>query len=475
MGLSKIKSIHLIAVCGMGMGSLAGLLKSSGYQVSGSDEQFYPPMSLQLEELGVELKLGYKPENLNHNPDLVIVGNAVSKGNPEVEEMLAKGMPYMSLPQALAEFYLKEKQPIVIAGTHGKTTTSALISWLLEAGGMEPGFMIGGILKNYGRSYKVGQGKYFVVEGDEYDSAFFDKGPKFLHYQPGTAIITGIEFDHADIYKDLAEIKKAFAQFILSLPEQGQLMVCEDDNNLRELVGQELAGKIQARLVSYGLETKAGWQAQDIRLDQSGSHFVICKDGEPIRELHSPLWGRHNIQNIVCAIGTAYSLGITWEKVEEGLKTFKGVKRRQEIVAEINGITIIDDFAHHPTAVRETILATKARFPQQRLWTVFEPRTNTSKRNIFQEAYSQSFDGAKKIIIADVYRPDKIKAEDRFSPEKLVEDLRRQGIDALHISGTFNILAYLKHYLAPGDLVLIMSNGSFDRLPYRLGAELAAR
>lgn len=473
MDLSGIKYIHLIAVCGMGMGSLAGLLKSSGYLVSGSDEQFYPPMNLQLQELGIDLKLGYKPENLHPNPDLVIVGNAVSKGNPEVEETLARGLPYMSLPQALAEFYLKGKHPIVIAGTHGKTTTSALISWLLEVGGMEPGFMIGGIVKNYDRSYKVGQGKYFVVEGDEYDSAFFDKRPKFFHYQASIAIITGIEFDHADIYQDLAEIKRAFAQFILSLPEQGRMLACGDDNNLRGLIEQELAGKVRCKIESYGLDAKDGWQARDIRFDQSGGHFVILRNGEPVCELHSPLWGRHNIQNIVAAIGVAHGVGVAWDKIEEGLKTFKGVKRRQEIVAETNGVIIVDDFAHHPTAVRETIRAINARFPNRRLWAVFEPRTNTSRRNIFQEAYRQAFDGAKKIIIADVYRPDKIKDEERFLPEKLAEDLRNKGKEALHISGISNILATLCQHLIPGDVVLIMSNGSFDHLPYKLAAELA--
>lgn len=471
MDLSGIKSIHLIAVCGMGMGSLAGLLKSSGYMVSGSDEQFYPPMSLQLQELGIDLKVGYKPENLHHSPDLVVVGNAVSIGNPEVEEMLAKGLPYMSLPQALVEFYMKGKHSIVIAGTHGKTTTSALVTWLLEVGGMEPGFMVGGVLNNYGKSYKVGQGEYFVAEGDEYDSAFFDKRPKFLHYRPDTAIITGIEFDHADIYQNLATIKKAFGQFILSLPQQGRMLACWDDDNLRDLIEQELAGKVRYPLEGYGLETKADWQAKDIRFDQKGSYFVLLNNGEPVRKLYSPVWGRYNIQNIVGAIGVVHGLGISWDQIEEGLKTFKGVKRRQEIVAETKGIIIVDDFAHHPTAVRETILAIKARFPNHRLWAVFEPRTNTSRRNIFQQDYKQAFDDAKKIIIADVYRPDKIKAEERFSPEKLVEDLRNKGKEALHISGTSNILAYLSHHLIPGDVVLIMSNGSFDHLPYKLAAE----
>jgi UDP-N-acetylmuramate: L-alanyl-gamma-D-glutamyl-meso-diaminopimelate ligase len=458
----------MIAICGMGMGSLAGLLKSAGYSVTGSDDGIYPPMSTQLESLGIEIKLGYKPENLSPAPDLVIVGNAVSRRNPEVEAMLVRGLPYMSLPQVLKKFFLSGKHSVVIAGTHGKTTTTGLIAWLLEVGNKDPGFMAGGVLNNYGTNYKVGQGDFFVVEGDEYDSAFFDKGPKFLHYQPRTAIITGIEFDHADIYRNLNEIQKAFSHFILSLPEQGRLIVCKDDNNLMSLLSQGLAAKVLCQIDTYGLSKNAYWHASDIHFEASGTHFTLLRDGRPIRKFWSPLWGRHNIQNIVGAIAVVHELGVSWDKIEEGLKTFKGVKRRQELLAVIKEITVIDDFAHHPTAVRETVQAIKECFPQRRLWAIFEPRTNTSRRNIFQDSFPKSFTKADKIIIADVYCPEKIKPEERLSPEKLAQDLRTLGKDARHISGTSNILTYLCSHLIPGDVVLIMSNGNFDQLPARL-------
>ena len=448
----------------MGMGSLAGMLKSYGYVVTGSDVGVYPPMSIQLQKLGIEVKLGYCPENLDHSPDLVIVGNAVSRNNPEVRAMLAKGLPYLSFSQALGEFFLRGKHSVVTTGTHGKTTTSALMAWLLESGRQSPSFMIGGIVQNYGRSYQLNNGSCFVVEGDEYDSAFFDKRPKFLHYRPRTAILTSIEYDHADIYPNLEAIEEAFCRFVNQIPSEGLLLACREDPRV-----WEIAQKASCRVETYGLDSSNSyWKAGRVKFDERGVRFLLSQGDEQVGWFHSPLWGKHNLLNALGTIGAAFDLGVSWEDIRIGLTHFKGVKKRQEVRGQEGGIVILDDFAHHPTAVRETIAALKLSFPDRRLWAIFEPRTNTSRRKIFQNDYAHAFDLADQIIVADVDSPQKVPPQERFSPDQLVFDLCLRGKEAIHLSGTQRIIDYLGHVLKPLDVVLFMSNGDIDNIHERV-------
>lgn len=458
LNLKDVKTIHVIAICGMGMGSLAGMLKSRDYVITGSDVDVYPPMSVQLQEMGIEVKEGYRPENLEPQPDLVIVGNAVSRNNAEVQAMLAKGLPYLSFPQALREFFLHGKHPVVITGTHGKTSTSALTAWLLESGGKPPGFMIGGILRNYDRSYQAGNGSYFVVEGDEYDSAFFDKRPKFLHYRPGTAILTSIEYDHADIYPNLEAVVEAFSQFVAGIPSEGLLLACGEDPLVKKVVHEA-----PCQVETYGLNgSDFCWGASRVTFDETGARFLLLRKSEEVGWFQSPLWGRHNLLNVLGAIGAAHHLGVRWEDIRIGLARFLGVKKRQEVRGEARGVIVLDDFAHHPSAVRETIAAVRFRFPGRRLWAVFEPRTNTSRRKIFQEAYAHSFDQADQVIVTDVNHPQKVPIQERFSSEQLVCDLRIRGKEVHHISGTQGIVDHLASSLKPSDVILFMSNGDFD-------------
>ncbi|MCI0528355.1 MAG: Mur ligase domain-containing protein, partial [Nitrospira sp.] len=353
-------NIHLIAVCGSGMGALAQMLKAAGHTVTGSDANIYPPMSTQLESAGIICKQGFSAQNINSDIDLVVVGNAVSSTNAEVQEVLKRGITYLSFPQALARFFLKDRSPIVVVGTHGKTTTSALMAWVLESAGRNPGLMIGGWAKNFKGGAKIGNGPHFVVEGDEYDTAFFDKGPKFLHYQPQWAILTSIEFDHGDIYKDMDHLRSAFRAFVKLLPPSGMLVAAHGFSDVDEVI-QGLACPV----VRYGLESLHGpplteWSARAIHPKSSGIHFEVVYQGKPFAHVDSPLLGRHNVQNALAVIAMAHQLGLSREEILHGIATFQGVKRRQEVVGMVNDIIIMDDFAHHPTAIYETLAGVRA-------------------------------------------------------------------------------------------------------------------
>jgi len=339
--MDNIKKIHLIAICGTGMSSLAGMLKSSGYDLTGSDDNVYPPVSTQLEKLGIPYFKGFKPSNLDHAPDLVIVGNVVSRGNPEVEAMLDRGLKHTSFPQALCDFYLKDKHSIVIAGTHGKTTTSAAIAWTLESAGLDPSLMVGGITRNFHSNYKLGLGKYFVVEGDEYDTAFFDKTPKFLHYRPRSALITSLEFDHADIYRDLDQIKDEFKRFIKLVPEDGLLVACVDDPRVRELVQ-----RVRAPLETYGFSPEARWRVEDLKFSERGTEFSVYQGEKRFGHFFTSLMGRHNVSNLLGAAVLLAGLGLSAEEIQEGFGTFQGVKRRQEWVGSVGDIIVLDDLDH---------------------------------------------------------------------------------------------------------------------------------
>jgi UDP-N-acetylmuramate: L-alanyl-gamma-D-glutamyl-meso-diaminopimelate ligase len=445
------------------MAALAGMLKRQGYQVSGSDQNVYPPMSLFLEKLNIPIHPGYHPRNLNPRPDLVIVGNVITRLNPEAIELANLKIPYLSLPQALRCFAMQDKKSIVICGTHGKTTTTALTSWILEKGGLDPSFMVGGIPINFQQSFKLSQGPYFVIEGDEYDTAFFDKGPKFLHYNPSIVILTSIEFDHADIYRDLEHVLTSFRKLIALIPENG-LLIANGDSSL---VLAE-AHNAQCPIITYGFDPKNDWQIRDLEIKDSQTHVKIIKQGQVWLEIVTPLYGRHNISNLLSAMALANYLHLEHAHIKNALLDFKGVKRRQEIRGEKQGILVLDDFAHHPTAVFETIRAVKERFPKRRLIAVFEPRSNSSRRNVFQEPYTLAFDQADLIMIPEPSLMEKIPPLERFSALKLVQDLQKKGLKAFYASNTTQLLEEILSQAQKGDVILVMSNGSFDNMIEKL-------
>lgn len=461
--------IHMSAICGMGMGSLAQLLKASGHEVGGSDASCYPPMSTLLTQVGIEIKNGFAPEHIGADTDLVIIGNAVRRDNPEVAETMRRGLKYFSFPQALEEMYIKGRTSVVVAGTHGKTTTCSLIAWILHHAGLSPGFLIGGVLRNFGASSALGNGKHFVVEGDEYHTAFFDRAPKFLHYRPRIGILTSVDFDHADIFSGIDDCEKAFAKFAALVPRDGRLIACGDSAKVRKVC---TGG---APVEFYGFGDGSEWRIADYRAGGNGASFTIVSDGrEPVR-INSPLAGKHNALNAAAAFAVARGLGVPPAGICEAIAGYKGVKRRQEVRGIVDDIVVIDDFAHHPAEVHETIAALKERYAERRLWAVWEPRTNSSRRNFFQDDYPAAFLKADRVVIAGVYHPEQIEPERRFSPEKLVADLRGKGVTARVIDAVDDIISTLSGELASGDIVLIMSNGSFGGIHERVLAALRER
>ncbi|MBN1847192.1 MAG: UDP-N-acetylmuramate:L-alanyl-gamma-D-glutamyl-meso-diaminopimelate ligase [Deltaproteobacteria bacterium] len=457
------KRIHLMGICGTGMASLAGMLKHQDFSISGSDANVYPPMSDFLASLSIPVSEGYSPQNLHANPDLVVVGNVISRQNPETVELAAKGIPYISMPQALQHFAMKGKKPIVIAGTHGKTTTSSLASWVLESAGMDPGFMIGGIPKNFDQNFKLGHGPYFIIEGDEYDTAFFDKGPKFLHYAPWITILTSIEFDHADIFRDLNHVIHVFHQLIDLIPPDGLLIANGDDPIIKEE-----SRRARCRVVMYGFRSGLDWQPSHISFHDARTHMTSLYQNKEYVPISTPLYGEHNISNLLSIVALSEYLKIPLPTLYKALDNFHGVKRRQEILGEKRGILVMDDFAHHPTAVEKTISAVKQRYDSRRLIAVFEPRSNSSRRNIFQEKYGTAFDHADIVMIPEPPMMDKIDPKERFSSTKLVDDLISRGIKAMYFPDTSRLLNELLDQGQEGDIILIMSNGSFDHLHQRL-------
>jgi UDP-N-acetylmuramate: L-alanyl-gamma-D-glutamyl-meso-diaminopimelate ligase len=462
------RHIHLIAICGVGMSALAGMLQARGFRVTGSDQNVYPPMSTQLAALGIELRQGFSPNHLADRPDLVVVGNAVSQSNPEVQAMLAQGLPCLSFPQALAEFFLEDRHPIVVAGTHGKTTTASLMAWVLESAGLDPSYMIGGIPRNFGTNYKLGTGAFFVVEGDEYDTAFFDKGPKFLHYRPRSAILTSVEFDHADIYRDLNHVKAAFQRFVHILPSDGYLAAGVDFPYVLDVLAS-----VPCRWEGYGFSARANWQAVNVEAEAEVTRFLVQYQNQRIGTMCWRLVGRHNIQNALAVIAVAHRLGLSFDDICQGVQSFVGVKRRQEVRGVVREITLIDDFAHHPTAIRETLAALRARYNGHRLWAIFEPRSATSRRATFQEDFVEAFAEADGVVIAGLFNPENIPSEARLSPERLAQDIAcRFAKEAVYLPAVDAIVDHVAAGVRPGDVVAIMSNGGFGGIHEKLLAAL---
>ena len=462
-------NIHLIGVCGTAMATLAALLKRRGHDVRGSDQGIYPPMDAFLEREGIRVLNGFRPEHITSDLSLVVVGNAISRGNPELEEVLDRKIRHCSLPEALREHFLWGARSIVVAGTHGKTTTTSLAGWLLTAAGVDPTVFVGGIALNFGEagaSYRLGHGREFVIEGDEYDSAFFDKTAKFLKYLPDIALVNNIEFDHADIYADLEAVRLAFRRLVALVPRSGLLLLGADSPDAAALRALAVSP-----VESFGLADGADWRAYDIEVADGWTRFKIEHAHEFFGAFDAPLIGLHNVRNAVGAIAVGATLGLTAGALAEGVRSFRGVKRRLEVVGRVNDITIYDDFAHHPTAVAETLAAVRAGHPGRRVWAVFEPRSASSCRRVFQQAFTEAFAAADRTVLASVFRSNLPEAE-RLSVDQLVADLKAGGHPARHISGTAAIVEAVAAEAAPGDVVVIMSNGGFDGIHGKLVSAL---
>ncbi len=469
METDGFKKIYMVGIGGIAMGTLATMLKQSGFEVAGSDQNLYPPMSTHLQTLGIALIEGFSRENpQKFNPDLFIIGNVVRRENPEAQFILSQDRPYLSMPQAVSKLFLNGRRSMVVAGTHGKSTTASLLGWVLEQGGKDPGAFIGAFLKDWGRSYRLGQGEYMVLEGDEYDTAFFDKGPKFVHYQPYIGIVTSIEFDHADIFADLETILKAFRDFVRLIPERGYLILNADDPNCTAL-----APECKGQVITYGGSHRADWHIKCTDF-HSGEVSFQLRDPRTFREetFRSKLAGRHNVWNLTAAIAAASIAGMTLESIREAVLAFSGVKRRQDVIGEFAGVLVLDDFAHHPTAVRETLLGLKLFHPERRLIAAFEPRSNSSRRNVFQELYSRSFSAADLICVKQPPGMESIPEHQRLDARRLVDDICKREKNARFFQTTDQLLGFLLQSAIPGDLIVCMSNGSFDGLTERLAAEL---
>lgn len=467
--------IHLIGVCGTAMGTLAAMLKRQGHEVSGSDEHVYPPMSDFLRAEGIQLLDGYQAAPVAGALDLVVVGNAVSRGNPELEAMLDRKQRYCSLPEAVRDFFLWRRRSIVIAGTHGKTTTTALAAWLLVHGGLDPSVLVGGIARNFGddgASYRIGDGPAFVIEGDEYDSAYFDKTAKFLKYLPDIAVINNIEFDHADIYANLDEVRLAFRRFVNLVPRSGLTLIGVDSPDAASLVRLS-----PSRVETFGLSEAADWRAHDLTVENvaaeasaaepARTRFRVTRRRDDLGWFTVALVGAHNVRNALAALAVGVDQGVPLERLRTGLEAFLGVKRRLEIVGARRGVTIYDDFAHHPTAVAETLRAVRAAWPGRRLWAVFEPRSASSCRRVFQDGFAQAFSAADRVVIASVFR-SALPEHERLSVAQLVSDLTAAGVAAFHEPDVDAIVRVVAGEAQAGDLVVIMSNGGFGGIHRRL-------
>jgi len=459
----------LIGVCGTAMATLAALLKSRGYDVRGSDQNMYPPMSDVLVQQGITTLQGYRADHIAAELDLVVVGNAISRGNPELEEVLDRKIRYCSLPEAIRDHFLWASRSIVIAGTHGKTTTTSLAGWLLTHGGADPSVLIGGIAENFESSYRVGGGRDFVIEGDEYDSAFFDKTAKFLKYLPDIVVVNNIEFDHADIYPDLDAIRLAFRRLVNLVPRRGLLILGADN-------ADALALKTNARckVETFGLANGCDWQAHDLQVTSASTRFGVRRAGTTVGTFEVPLLGAYNVRNALAALAVGAAAGLNTDTMAEGLRRFKGVRRRLQHRGTADGVEVYDDFAHHPTAIAETLEGVRSAYPDRRIWAIFEPRSATSCRRVFQSDFASALAKADRVVLPAVFR-SALPENERLSPEALAGDLKAAGVEARYIPEVPEIVRTVSKEARSGDLVIVMSNGGFDDIHQKLLTALEAR
>jgi len=459
---------HLIGVCGTAMASLAGMLQACGHLVTGSDQNVYPPMSTMLEDLGIKVMHGFDSSHLSPAPDCVIVGNAIPRGNPEVEEALNRKLLYRSQAEVVKEEFIRGKHCLAVAGTHGKTTTTSIASWVVDQGGLNPSFLIGGIAQNFGSSFRVADSDYVIIEADEYDTAYFDKGPKFMHYLPELAIVNNIEFDHADIYSDLDAVKVAFRRFMNLVPGNGRLIAGWDSPNVRTVV-ESMGSKLFTRVETFGISDQAKWQLRNVDFSSGLSRFEVYCENQAWGEFESPLLGEFNLLNCLAVIIAADAWGLSLDQIRNALASFKNVKRRAEVRGERRGILVIDDFAHHPTAVRETLRALRAKYSDKRLVAVFEPRSWSSRLAVFQDDYAKAFESADYVVIASVFDSQKVTEKGpALDTAQLIEAISKQNRTALALPGADEIVAHLVPELRTGDVVAIMSNGGFGGIHEKL-------
>lgn len=472
---STPRHIHLIGICGTAMASLAGLLQLQGHRITGSDKAAYPPMSDLLRSLGIPILEPYAEANLDSVPDLVVVGNALSRGNPEIERILDQRIPFISMSALLHEEFLAGRESLVVAGTHGKTTTTSMLAWIYQYASAsdperEPSFLIGGVAENFGTSFQLRPTRTFIIEGDEYDTAFFDKGPKFLHYFPDALILTHVEFDHADIYANLDAVKVAFKRLVNLVPRRGLIVAYDGSANVSECVANAFC-----RVERYGFSTEADWQLRNLRHEDGLTRWELWHKGSRWAELEMQLAGEHNALNATAAVALAAGQGLTKDAIVAALASFKSVKRRLEVRDLIDGITIIDDFAHHPTAIRETLRALRSVYPQSRLWAVLEPRSNTLRRKVLEQDLIESLRLADRVILAGVYQQQRIPDAERLHPEDVVDALNATGTPAELHPGADAIVDCLAPQLQSGDVVAILSNGGFEGIYEKLPARLRQR
>jgi UDP-N-acetylmuramate: L-alanyl-gamma-D-glutamyl-meso-diaminopimelate ligase len=463
------KHIHLIGICGTAMASLAGMLQQRRFRVTGSDAAAYPPMSDFLAALNIPLSQPFAAANLDPKPDLVVVGNAISRGNTELERVLDERIPLCSLPQILHDEFLLGKEVLVVAGTHGKTTTTSMLAWIFETARLQPSFLIGGIAENFGSSFQLREGKHFIIEGDEYDTAFFDKGPKFLHYFPDRIILTSVEFDHADIYKDLDAVETAFKRLVNLVPQRGRIVAFDSGSSVEKCIARAFCP-----VERYGSTGKADWKITNLGLEPAGTKWSVLHRGEPWADFEFALGGEYNVWNATAAAALAASCGISKDDISKAFKTFQSVKRRLQVRAEVNGITIIEDFAHHPTAIAGTLTALRSRYPGSRVWTILEPRSNTLRRNVLQQELAKSLALADEAVVAQIFKSDAIPENERLDVAKLTAEVKANGGRARFAPDVDGIVQLVAPEMRSGDVVAILSNGGFDgiyeKLPQRLKA-----
>ncbi len=460
---SQIHSVHFVGICGTAMASAAAALRQKGVQVTGSDQNIYPPMSTFLAERNIPVMAGYAEGNLGHKPDLVVIGNAISRGNPEAEHVLDHKLPYCSLPELLKHFFIRGKRSVVVTGTHGKTTTTALLAWVFEHNGLNPSYLIGGIPNNLGQGARFTESEWFIIEGDEYDTAFFDKRSKFIHYLPEVALINNLEFDHADIFPNLESIKTAFKHFIRLVPRNGLLLGNGEDKNLAALLQVT-----HCPVKRFGLEEGNAVQAFNIRYGPTATEFEI-----PSFKFHTNLVGEFNVRNALAVVACAKHCGLKNHQIQAAFDTFKGIKRRMEMRGIAGGVTVLDDFGHHPTAIRETLRALRIKYPHQKLWAIFEPRTNTTRRNVFQTELAESFADADAVVVSQIARLELLAPEERLDPAKLLADLKAAGKSAAYLPDVEAIVTHVAQNAQGGEVVVVFSNGGFGGIHNKLLERLA--